>query len=156
MRVSEVFRGEEGFTLVELFVSMAIVSILAAIAYTSFALYKENAEYSKAEVDIRNALTAAEVGDQDAVAGMSIGLTTSGKVGGPVVGALAAILPGMVTTEEVQLSASYSHCAGAGPFDVKHQIIAQPCKADRYTSYISFCGGIQLLQRDLALPAGTC
>lgn len=140
--------AERGFTMVELLISMAMISILAAISYTGFALYKDDAEYSKAENDLRNALTAAELGDQDAPSGYSAGPIASTVDGGPVSGALESILPGMVTSDGVRLTVSYSNCAGRGSMAQKHQIISTSCSAERYLSYLSLCGGIEVIQRN--------
>jgi len=49
-----------GFTIIELLVSMAIVSILAAIAMTRFYAYKENAYNAVARSDLKAGITAEE------------------------------------------------------------------------------------------------
>lgn len=143
--------GEDGgFTIIELIFSMAIVGILSVIAMTSFAIYKQDVEYTKAESDMRNARTAFEVGDNDSPTGFSLPLTASQTDGGALAGPLADILPGASVSPDVMLSAQYLNCAGAPPMAINQLLLSQPCNSDRYVSFTKFCNGLQLLQRNLA------
>jgi type IV pilus assembly protein PilA len=53
-------RKNEGFTLIELMIVIAIIGILAAIAIPQFSAYRTRSYNSAAEADIRNAATAQE------------------------------------------------------------------------------------------------
>ena len=53
-------RKNEGFTLIELMIVIAIIGILAAIAIPQFSAYRTRSYNSAAEADLRNAATAQE------------------------------------------------------------------------------------------------
>lgn len=58
-------RAETGFTLLELLVTMAVVSILSAIALPAYNQYRIRAWDSAARSDLRNAMTAVETSIAD-------------------------------------------------------------------------------------------
>jgi prepilin-type N-terminal cleavage/methylation domain-containing protein len=53
-------RKDQGFTLVELLIVVAIIGILAAIAIPQFSKYRTNAYNSAAQSDLRNLVTYME------------------------------------------------------------------------------------------------
>ncbi len=149
--------SERGASMIELLYVIVIIGVLSMISLTGYAMYREDAEYAKAESTLRNARTAFEVGDQEAPEGLTIPATFSDTVGGPVAGPLATLLPGAKVSKDVRLGAAYTYCdPGVDPVTVKQLLISQPCRSSRYTTWLKLCNGTEISQHDLPLPPGTC
>ena len=88
--LSRLHKKEEGFTLIELMIVIAIIGILAAIAIPQFSAYRTRSYNSSAQSDVRNIATAQEAYYVDnstytsditgKLAGSSYGYMQSGNV----------------------------------------------------------------------------
>jgi type IV pilus assembly protein PilA len=88
--LSKMMKKNEGFTLIELMIVIAIIGILAAIAIPQFSAYRKRSYNAAAEADLRNAATAQEAYFVDfssyatdpvsKISGATYGLYTSDKV----------------------------------------------------------------------------
>ncbi len=136
---------EQGFTMIELLISISIIGILASLALTSFSIYRENAEYTKAESDLRNSRVAMEAGTQDISGAFSLALSYSGTAGGNVPAPLDSVMPQAVTSSDVRLGVAYDSCpVGAGAGAVEQYIISSSCKGRKSVSWTRFCDGMEV------------
>ena len=135
-----------GFTIIELVVTVAILSILTGLSLASFTVYRENAEYSKGTATMRNARTALNVGVLELPEDYTLDYTESGLSGGLLSGELSRLLPGANTPDQVRLSAEVSACdESSGPFDRSQFLVVEPCRSKQEVRWQKFCGGAEVL-----------
>lgn len=146
---------EQGFTLVELLWTMAIVGIITAMSWVSYRTYIERAEYARAEVTLRTLRPSLEAGEHQLPAGYEMGLTFTSSIGEPLEGDLRRLLPGASVSENIQLGVTYNHCAQDSPAGlVAAHMRAIPCNAGRYISWTRLCGGGQFFVHNVEHTTG--
>ena len=147
-------RDERGFTLIELLTVCTIIAVLGAISLTSYMIYADKAEYTKAESALRNARTALEAGLQN-MEGREFGLGgVSGSHGEPLIGDMQEALPGMVVPDRVRLMVNRFNCGEEGR--VADVVIVWACTPGFSTSYVRTCQGVEIITGKLAVGRGFC
>lgn len=146
---------EQGFTLLELLYVVSIMGIMASTMWGFYSVYKDDASYSVAETTLRSARGSLEIGDAEVPSGTSVGYTLTGTGGGPIAASLSGVMPGAVTPEDLRIGVIYNKCLGAdGVGKINQFVMAQACKSTKQIRYTKFCGGVELIQRDLPQAKG--
>ena len=125
-----------------------IIGILSATSLSAFSVYKQDAEYARAETTVRSAITAMTLGELEAPEGFSMAYTSSETNGNPLIGELATMFPSAVVPNEIKLSGEWGDCEAGAIFDKR--VVAEPCKGAGYVAWIRTCGGIITYLRNLA------
>ena len=136
-----------GYSIVELLVVIVIIGVLCQLSFGLFQTYKKNAYYSTAIADLRNAKTAFEIGASQLPSGYNKGPVFTLTTGGPVLGDVKEMLPGAVSTTDVQLGVQYSDCALGG--GINQFLEARSCKASKIVRWMKFCDGAEIEQRNI-------
>lgn len=152
-------REESGFTLIELLCVIGILGILSSLSYGAFRIYMDDAEYSRAEITLRSARTALEVGEQEAAPGFKVDYETTntdgGAIGSVASSDLADVMPGAVTPKGVRLGVEFLKCTNAsGPLEINQQIISEPCKSTKQVQWTRYCNGIEVYTEEVAQAKG--
>lgn len=145
---------EEGFTLIELIITTSMISILTALSWGAFWIYKDNSEYARAEVTYRNARTALEVGEQELPDGAAIAFQYTATTGGNVLPPLADFVPGASVPDDVRLGVMYRDCGGMANMALNSLLVAEPCQATKQVRWMRFCNGIEVLMPKIPQPKG--
>ena len=72
---------QNGFTLLELVVVVAIIGILASLAVANYAVFKASAYNTTAAADCRNIMPAADLASSS---GKNLNITIDGSTSGPI------------------------------------------------------------------------
>lgn len=136
--------NQDGFTLVELLAVIGTIGILAVMGMLSFSEYKKDAEYARAELTLRAAITALTLAELEVPDTFTLASTLSPYDGSPLTGSMATMFPGLTLPSQVRIGATWNAC----PTVTQKIVIAIPCRGDRYTYYVQDCDGSGQMVRD--------
>ena len=148
LRGSSGLSSEHGFTIIELFLVVFLIAVLSALGLSAFYVWKDNAEYARAQDTMHQALTALQLGIMEAPDGFevpNISNALSGTDGSDLSGNLAIMFPGASVPSGVQLGAVWLGCPT--PNVTRHVVVAIPCKVaqkPRVVLWQKLCDGTVL------------
>ena len=150
--------NERGFTIIELLVVIVIVGTLGGLAMSQFAVYKADAQYTKAQSSLRDMRTSFQAAEQEEIiegAGAGDSLTGTSTVNAPLAGNLATLFPGIQPSSEVKIHAQWfpRRCEGSNGTQLEQFFKATSCEAKMATSYARHCDGTEI---NLSRQAETC
>lgn len=133
---------EAGFTLIELFVVISVIGVLAAISLSSFKVYRASAQYSVADQTLgfaKRALEAGVVGQEDDIP--AVGLTSQSASGSIQNNQASELLPGMLLPNNVELKVMHDpDCSGC----TKDMLEVQHCSAKQLARWVRFDDGVEV------------
>ena len=150
--------NEKGFTLIELFITVAIVGILTALSWVAFNTYKDDAEYARAQQTLRSALTALSLGELEAPDGFSVTSISdalSGEDGEAFTGNLAIMFPGFSAPANVQIGGIWVPCSSTTSTGLSKMVLSIPCSLEsRIVMWTKLCNGVNYMLDDVSSYAG--
>lgn len=134
-------RRDSGFTLIELLTIIAIIGVLASLALTSYATYKNSATFAVIETALQDAQTSFEAGivdpDNLPASFALLSQSTAGEMNNPNA---AALLPGFRLPRLTKIQVSFnSTCAAPNNSMAFMQI--NHCQGKKYITWERFCDG---------------
>jgi prepilin-type N-terminal cleavage/methylation domain-containing protein len=135
-------RMDSGFTLIELLTIIAIIGVLASLALSSYAIYKNSATFAVIETALQDAQTSFEAGivDPDNLPA-SFGLiaqTAAGEMTNPVA---SSLLPGFRLPRLTKFQVRFDG-ACANPNDSMGFMQINHCQGKKYLTWERFCDGV--------------
>jgi len=139
-----IITGDKGFTLIELLTTTSIIGILAGISIQSFAVYRDNAEYSRAQSTLRHGETAV----QAALVVPDISLPAVAMMSQAVPGEFAdadarQIVPGLVIPKNVRVHL-YNDPACDNGACIAQFMQVNPCNGTKYANWTRMGDGEEL------------
>ncbi len=126
--------SEEGFTIIEVIVSAAIVAILSGLAVQAYVIYREDSYHAIAKQMMGNTRTSVEAGKVDSESFAGVLQFTASTPGPATDGDSETIAPGLTLPADFTIQVIHNpNCAIVGC--VEDYIVTRHCKADQRVIY---------------------